>query len=152
MHSEVNEFWPAYFLQRKLTGDKSSWLENAFWGFIFVSEVVLPVYGFLKTYIMLVTHMEDYVTLDDDDDDAVFRNNNEDIMIAQFKQEFHNKCFSLQDQGKCDEKDTLWKLFKFWLNVTYMGVPTPDKVYDYDYNEPGMDYLFTGRDIFRRLL
>ena len=40
---------------------------------IFGIKDVLPAYGFLKTYIMMVTDMKDYVTLDDDDDDACFR-------------------------------------------------------------------------------
>ena len=45
-------------------------LEKAFWQMTFGSVDVLPVYGFLKTYIMMVTNMKDCVTLDPDDDDA----------------------------------------------------------------------------------
>ena len=34
-------------------------------------------------------------------------------MIAQFKQDIYNKNFSLQDQGKCDENDTLQERIVF---------------------------------------
>ena len=47
-------------------------LEKAFWEMMFGRVYVLPVYAFLKTYIMMVTNMKDYVTLDPDDDDADF--------------------------------------------------------------------------------
>ena len=33
------------------------------------SEDVFPVYGFLKTYFMMVTNMKDYVKDDDDGED-----------------------------------------------------------------------------------
>ena len=36
---------------------------------IFGSEDVLPVCGFLKTYIMMVTYIKDYVKDDDDGED-----------------------------------------------------------------------------------
>ena len=39
---------------------------------IFGSSDVLPVYGFLKTYIMMVTNMKDYLTFDDIEDHADF--------------------------------------------------------------------------------
>ena len=87
--------------------------------------------------------MKDYVTFDDDEDDADFRYN----MIAQFKQDLYNKNFCHQDQGKCDENNTLQKRIKFWLNVIDMGGPIPDNVYDYDYND-GVDYFVRGAGIF----
>ena len=37
LHRKVNEFWPAYFPRRKLTGDEGSTLEKAFWEMIFGS-------------------------------------------------------------------------------------------------------------------
>ena len=54
-------------------------------------------------------------------------------MIAQFKQDFYNKNFTLQDQGKDDEIDTLENRIKFWLNIisNAQGV-VPDNLYDYD--------------------
>ena len=81
---------------------------------IFGSEDVLPVYGFLKTYLMMVTNMKDYVTLDDKEYDADFRYNYRDNRIAQFEQGLYNKIFSHQDQGKRD--DGLQKRIRFWLN------------------------------------
>ena len=39
-----------------------------------------------------------------------------DVMIAEFNQ-FSNRNFSFQDQGKCDENDTLQNRSNFWLNV-----------------------------------
>ena len=74
---------------------------------IFGSEDFLPLYGFLKTSIMMVTNMKDYVTLDPDDYDADFRNKYRDTMIAQLIQDLYNKNFSLQDRSKCDLIDTL---------------------------------------------
>ena len=44
-------------------------LEKAFCEMIIGSEGVLSVFGFLKTYIMLVTKTEDYVKDDDDGED-----------------------------------------------------------------------------------
>ena len=78
---------PADFSQRKLTRDEGIILEKGFWEMIFGSENVLPVYGFLKTHIMMVTIMKDYNTLERDDDDADFRYGYRDTMIAQFKQD-----------------------------------------------------------------
>ena len=40
---------------------------------IFESVDVLPEYGFLKTYIMMVTKRKLYFTLDSDDHDADFK-------------------------------------------------------------------------------
>ena len=57
----------------------------------------------------MVTNMRDYVTLDPDDDDADFRHNDRDTMIAHFKQDIYNESFSLQDEGKSDQIDTLQK-------------------------------------------
>ena len=61
-------------------------------------------------------------------------------MIAHLKQDLLNKSFSLQDQGKGDQIDTLLNRIKFWLNVIDMGGPIPDNVYDYDYNNPEVDF------------
>ena len=116
---------------------------------IFGSEDDLPVYGFLKTYIMMVTNLKDYVKDDDDgedDDKDDFGYHYRDIMIAQFKQDVSNKNFSFQDQGNCDRNDTLRKRIKFWLNFIDVGDPIPEKVYDYDYNIPEMDFYFRGSE------
>ena len=54
-------YWPAFFLQRKLTRDEGSILGKAFWENDFGREGVLPVYGYLKTNIVMVTNTKDYV-------------------------------------------------------------------------------------------
>ena len=51
------------------------------------SEDVLPVYGFLQTYFLMVTNLNNYLTFDPDDDDADFRYEYTDATIAQFKQD-----------------------------------------------------------------
>ena len=124
-------------------------LEKTFQEIIFGSVDVLPVYGFSKTYIMKVRNVKDYVTLDPDDDDADFRYKYRDTMIAQFKQEFYNKNFSLQDQGKDDQIDTLQNRNKFWPNgIDDTVCPIPDDIYIYDYNDKGMDHSVRGAEIF----
>ena len=55
--------------------------EKAFWQMVFGSVDVLPVYGFRKTNIIMVTNMIDFVTLDLDDDDADCRCKYSDTMI-----------------------------------------------------------------------
>ena len=129
------DFGPHIFAQRNLTRDEGNILEEAFWEIVFGSVGVLTVFGFLRTSILMVQSMKDYLTLDDKDDDAAFRYNYRDTAIAQFKQKLKNKIFNLQDQGKCDENDTLQKRSKFWPNVTDMGGPIPDNVFDYEDND-----------------
>ena len=87
LHRKMNGCWPAYFPQRKLNKDESILLEKAFLEMIFGSLDVLAVYGFLKTYVMMVTYMKDYDTRDPDDDDSDFRYGYRETMIAQFKQD-----------------------------------------------------------------
>ena len=62
---------------------------------------------------MMVTNMKDHVTLDPGDDyDAEFRYGYRDTMIAQFEQDLYNKIFSLQDQGRVDQIDSLQNRIK----------------------------------------
>ena len=78
------------FHKLKPTRDEGSILEKAFWEMISGSVDVLPVYGFLKIYIMMVTNMKDYVKDDDDGEDDYkddFGYYYRDNMIPQFKQE-----------------------------------------------------------------
>ena len=70
----------------------------------------------------MVTSLKDYVTLEPDDDNADFRYNYRDTMIAQFKQQFLNKNFGLQDQGEGDQTDTFRNRIKNWLYNVIMGV------------------------------
>ena len=58
-----------------------------------------------------------------------------DEMIAQYKQDLYNKYFTLQDQGKDDEIDTLENRIKFWIYIISNDQGSiPDNLYDYDYN------------------
>ena len=86
-HREVNSYWPAYCPQRKLTRDEGSILEKVFREMIFGSEDVLSVYGFLRTYFMIVTILNGYVTDDDNDYKDDFGYHYRDNMIALFKQD-----------------------------------------------------------------
>ena len=119
-------------------------------GDVFGSEDVLPSYEFLKTFIMMVTKMKDYVRLDlddDDVDDADFRYDYRDTMIAQFKQDSYKQNFSLQDHGKCDQIDTPQNRIKFRPIIFEMGVPKPDTFYDSDYSDEGLDHCVRGAEI-----
>ena len=115
LRREVYGYRPAFFPQRKLTRDENSTLEKAFREMIF--GTVKPVFGFLKTYIMMVTIMKDGLKIADNDDDAVFRYNYRDTMIAQFKQDLYNKNFSLQHHGYCGENDTLQKKIRLLASI-----------------------------------
>ena len=78
---------------------------------IFGSEDVLPVYDFLKTYFRMCTNLNNYVPVrplfDDEDEEEQWGYGFRDFMIAQYKQHLYSKNFSLQDQGKDDQIDTL---------------------------------------------
>ena len=66
-------------------------------------------------------------------------------MIAQFKQDLYNKNFTLQDQSKDYEIDTLENRIKFWINVISNAEgPVPDNLYDYDYNGEGLGHSVRG--------
>ena len=70
-------------------------------------------------------------------------------MIAQFKQDLYNKTFTVQDQGKDDEIDTPVNRFEFWLNnIGNAQRPKPDNLYDYDYNDEGLDNSVSGAKVF----
>ena len=73
-----------------------------------------------------------------------------DYMMAQFKKDyFYNKSFSLQDQGKDDPIDTLENGIKLWLNtIGNAQCPVPYYLYDYDYNDEGLDHSLRGAEIF----
>ena len=92
----------------------------------------------------MVNNMKDYVTLDPDDDYAEFRRSKRDTMAAQFEQVFYNKNFSFQYLGKGGQIDTLQKRIEFWPNNFDMRGPIPDNLYDYDYNDGGLDHSVRG--------
>ena len=70
-------------------------------------------------------------------------------MIAQFKQDLYNKHFTLQDQGKDNPIDTLENRIKFWMTIieNHNG-SMPDNVYNYDYNNEGLDGTVLVAEIF----
>ena len=140
LHREVNGFWPPCFPQRKLTRDEGIKLEKAFWEMIFVTNECVEVYGFLKTYFRMCTNIKNYVPVrpwfDDPDEEEHWECGYRDDMIAQYKQDFYNKNFTLQDQGKDDEIDTLETRIHFWINnISNDRGPVPDSLYDYNYND-----------------
>ena len=98
----------------------------------------------------MVTFMKDYVKLDHDGDDADFRYGLRETMITHFKQNLDNKNFSLQDQSKGNQIDTLQNRIENWPNIIVMAGPTPDYLYDYDYNDNGLDHSLRGAEIFPR--
>ena len=70
-------------------------------------------------------------------------------MIDQLKQDFYDKNFSLQDQVKDDEIDILENGIKFWLkNFDDTGGPIPDDIYNYDYNDEGLDHSVRGAEMY----
>ena len=80
-------------------------------------------------------------------------------MISQIKQDVYNKNFTLQDQVKDDPIDTFENRIKFWLNIiSNARAPVPDNLYDYGYNDEGLDETVHGAEIiperrdFKKLL
>ena len=70
-------------------------------------------------------------------------------MIAQFEQDLYNKKFTLQDQGKDDPIDTLENRIEFWIKIISNDQgPVPDNLYNYDYNNEGLDHSVCGWEIF----
>ena len=148
---EVNGYWPAFVPQEKLIADEGSVHEKAFCEMNFESVDVLPVWGFLKTKLKLVTKMKNYLTLVVSDDDADFRYNYRDTMIAQFNKQLCNKSFSLQDQDESDENDPLQKRTNLWLNGIDMGFQNLIKFMIMIVSTLEWIILFVRRDIFLRL-
>ena len=154
LHREVNGYWPMFFPQRKLTRDEGIKLEKAFWEVILTSnDNDLALFDFLKLYFRMCTNINNYVPIrlwdDGLDEEEQWGYGYKDEMIAQFKQDLYNKHFTLQDQGKDDPIDTLDNRIKFWINVVenhdgYLA----DNLYDYDYNDEGLDSTVRGGEYF----
>ena len=84
---------------------------------------------------------------DDPDESEQWDCGYRDDMIAQFKQDLYNKSFTLQDRGKDDPIDTLENRIKIWLiTINKAQGPVPDNLYDYDYNDEGLDDSVCGAD------
>ena len=63
LHREINDYWPALFLQRKRTRDEGMKLEKVFWEMIFVTDECVEVYDSLKTYFKMCTIINNYVPI-----------------------------------------------------------------------------------------
>ena len=92
LHREVNGYWPAFFLQRKLSRDEGIKLEKAFWEVVYMSnDNDLAVFDFLKLYFRLCTNITDHVPIrpwfDDPDEEEQWGYGYKDDMIAQFEQD-----------------------------------------------------------------
>ena len=152
LHREVNGYWPAFFPQRKLTRDEGIKLERAFWEMVYMSnDNDLAVFDFLKLYFRMCTNITDHVPIrywdDDPDEGEQWGYGYKDDMIAQFEQDLYNKNFTLQDQGKDDPIDTLENRIKFWINIISNDEGSiPENLYDYDYNNEGLDHSVRGWD------
>ena len=158
LHREINGYWPALFPQQKLTRDEGIKLEKAFWKVILTSsdnDNDLVLFDFLKLYFRMCTNITNHVPIrywdyyNDGNEEEQWGYGYRDDMIAQFKQDIYNKNYTLQDQGKDYPIDTLKNRIKFWINIiTNDQGPVLDNLYDYDYNNEGLDYSVRGAEIF----
>ena len=80
---------------KKLTRDKGSIFEKAFWETIFTTDDCIEVYEFLKTYFRICTNINNYVPLRpwfvDENEEEQWGCGYRDDMIAQFEQDFLSK-------------------------------------------------------------
>ena len=156
LHREVNGNWPSFFPQRKLTRDEAIKLEKAFWEVILTSnDNDLVLFAFLKLYFRMCTNITNHVPIrywdyyDDGNEEEQWGYGFKDDMVAQFKQDIYNKNYTLQNHGKDDPIDTLDNRIKFWINIISNDQgPVPDNLYDYDYNDEGLDGTVRGAEIF----
>ena len=116
---------------------------------IYNSVEVLALYDFSKFYFRMCTNIKNYIPVrrrfDDPDEEEQWGHGYRDDMIAQFKQDLYNKNFALQNQGKDDPIDTLENRIKFWVNIFDNDEgPRLDNLYDYDYNDEGLDHSVRG--------
>ena len=91
MHRVVNGYWPAYFLQRKLTRDERIKFSKVFWEMIFVADECVEVYDFLNSYFRMCTNMKNYVParpwFDDPEEEEQWGCGYRDDTITQIKQD-----------------------------------------------------------------
>ena len=109
----------------------------------------LALFDFLKLYFRMCTNINNHVPtrpwFGDPDEEEQWGYRKRDDMIAQFEQDLYNKNFTLQDQGKDDPIDTLENRIKFWINIISNDEgPIPENLYDYDYNNEGLDHSVRG--------
>ena len=155
LQREVNGYWPSFFPQRKLTKDEGNKLEKVFWEVIFTSnDNDLALFEFLKLYFRMCTNITNHVPIrywdyyDDGYEEEQWGYGYKDDTIAEFKQVLYNKNYTLQYQGKDDPIDTFENRIKFWLNIIINDeCPVPDNLYNYDYNNEGLDHSVRGWEI-----
>ena len=128
LHREVNAFWPAYFVQRKLTRAEVSILERAFWKMFFATRDIKEVDEFLITYFMMLTNLNDYVTVYDE-----FTEENRGIMEGQFEHDLYKKSFS--NQLESDRTDSLLERTDCLRMVVDRGGPIPNDVFEKNSDE-----------------
>ena len=144
--------WPAFFPERKLTKDVGMKLGNVFFEMIFVTDECVEVYDFPKTYFRKCTNKNNHVPVrpwfDDPDEEEQWGCGYRDDMMAQIKQDFYNKSFTLQDQGEADPIHTLDNRLKLWPKIiSNARGPVSDNLHDYDYNDEGLDGSVRGTNI-----
>ena len=128
MHKKAYGYTPAYFPQKKLTGDESINLEKAYWKMFFATRDIKEVDEFWYTYFMMTTNMKDcFLKENKDDVRKVFR----DTMEGQFEHDLYNSSFSNQFESG-DENDTLQQRIEWCMTVVDRGGPIPDNAYEYN--------------------
>ena len=128
LHREVNGYWPAYFPQRKLTGDEGMILEKAFWKMIYANRGSEEMFEFLITYFMMMTNLKNYVL-----DCEEFRKEFKETFTDQFEHDLINKSFS--SDIKQNESDTLQIRINAWNKIIRNHGPIPNNIYDYSFIE-----------------
>ena len=114
---------------------------------------ILELYDFLKLYFKICTNINNYVLVRrwfDEQEQCGY--GYRDDMIIQFKQDSCNKNFTLQDQSKDDDIDTLENRIEVWININNNDEgPIPDNLYEYDYNNEGLDHCVRGAETFPKI-
>ena len=128
LHREVNGYWPAYFPQRKLTGEESMILEKAFWKMIYANRASEQMHEFLITYFMMVTNLKNYCLECEE-----FKKEYKEMLTEQFEHDLINKSFS--SEIKENESDTFQIRVNAWHKIIRNGGPIPNKISDYSFIE-----------------
>ena len=128
LHKKAYGYYPAYFPQKKLTGDESIKLEKAFWKMFFATRDIKEVVEFWYTYFMMTTNMKKYFVIENED---VVRKVFRHTMEGQFEHDLYNKSFSNQFESG-DENVTLQQRIEWWMKVVDRGGPIPDNAYEYN--------------------
>ena len=128
LHREMNGYWPAYFPQRKLTGDEGMTLEKAFWKMIYANRGSEEMREFLITYLMMVTNLKNYVL-----DCEEFRKEFKENLTDQFMDDLINKSFS--SKNKENEDDTFQIRINAWYKIVWNHGPIPNNIYDYSFDK-----------------